>query len=548
MIVAGILSSLVSVTSVAAQTGYQQSTGQITQAFTMAFSWLPAVLKIKSVVFGVLLILFWIFLYNIILVGVRRWLVREGETTKMHKAIAGSLAGIMILSVFFLTKDPMGKAQQIAGSFGMFFAIIISAVVYFLSKSMIRNNTDGESGGFQSTMLGALCLLLFTYLAEGTAWGGIRYLLMGVAFLILFIGMIMKVGSVSRGWGCSNGYDPFGDRTDQLPRSPGSVGDAATRFLGSSIDVGGRLWRWYRQRGLRPEQIEYHDRLEAFENNFRSEFEDFDKIFQLYTEKSREIPRMRTLYHTKWKKCRKFLEKTFPNILTRERSYITRFLDDCAAGTHNASSLLRAMQRAEPAGGLTPAQMTNIMTRFAAHQAAIETALGALRGSVDTQIGILNTIRNNPMQTPTHLGNILTNHLNSPAGTEFMALSSLRTALDALRTDIETILGGPAPGGPGPGGPAPGTPAAEVAAHIDDVAPVRFEYVGIVTFETLRDFFDFFRDPGRNNITKRGMASARRDELSDWVESIGCLLLARELVTKGPADFVNYVNSIPIPP
>ncbi|MBW3011502.1 hypothetical protein KY326_04760 [Candidatus Woesearchaeota archaeon] len=154
---AGILSSLVSVTSVAAQTGYQQSTGQITQAFTMAFSWLPAVLKIKSVVFGVLLILFWIFLYNIILVGVRRWLVREGETTKMHKAIAGSLAGIMILSVFFLTKDPMGKAQQIAGSFGMFFAIIISAVVYFLSKSMIRNNTDGESGGFQSTIFYISC-------------------------------------------------------------------------------------------------------------------------------------------------------------------------------------------------------------------------------------------------------------------------------------------------------------------------------------------------------------------------------------------------------
>ena len=170
-IVAGILSSLVSAIGVAAQTGYQESTGQITQAFKMAFSWFPAVLKIKSVVFGLLVIFFWIFLYNLLLTGIKRWLVRDGEVSKMHKTMAGSLAAIAILSVFFVTKDPIGKAEAIAGSMHMFFAIAVSVAIYFISKNTIRNNSDGDSGCFQSIMLGLGALFLFSYLADGSYFG-----------------------------------------------------------------------------------------------------------------------------------------------------------------------------------------------------------------------------------------------------------------------------------------------------------------------------------------------------------------------------------------
>ncbi|MCK4670424.1 MAG: hypothetical protein KAT43_04430 [Nanoarchaeota archaeon] len=547
-IVASLLSSLVIPVLAVAQTGYQESTKQMTGAFKMAFGWLPAVLKIKSVVFGVMLIFFWIFLYNLLLTGIKKWMLKDGDVSKMHKTMAGSLAAVMLLSVFFVSKDPMARATQIAGSFHMFFAVIISLAVYFISKHTMRTNTDGKSGGFQAVIIGAMCLLLFTYLAEGTAFSGIRYMVMGFALLALIGSLIMKVGSTARGWGCDKGYDPFGDQTDQIPRAPGSIGDAGSRFAGSIFGLGGRAWRWYQNRGLTPEQLEYHARIEELENAFRGEFKDFRILTELYDQKAAEIPRMRTIYHTKWKKCKKFIEKTLPSILTKEHNFIRTFADNVDEAAHTVESLFAALGAGIP-GGLTNAQRVDIMARLTAHQAAILDALKNLDNSILVQLTIIDDIKKNSMNTPTLLGNILTDHLSPPGGEEFAALAALDTALQGLREDIEAVLAGAAPAA------AAALPyAAEIAEHIDtDTGANALTYnlgAGAHEFRTLRQFFNFFRDPGPEKdflFEEHVVNRAPENDFANWVDGvIGCPALAAHIRTLATvADLRNFIRGLP---
>ncbi|MBW3011501.1 hypothetical protein KY326_04755, partial [Candidatus Woesearchaeota archaeon] len=114
---------------------------------------------------------------------------------------------------------------------------------------------------------------------------------MGIAFLILFIGMIMKVGSVARGWGCRSVYDPFGDWTDQMPRNPGSTGDSFSRFAGSAIDLSGSVYnrfrRWRNERNLTPAQRAnlraVETEIDSFESVIGAEIADFNRLVDLST-------------------------------------------------------------------------------------------------------------------------------------------------------------------------------------------------------------------------------------------------------------------------
>lgn len=560
-IVASILSSSVVPTLVSAVNGgtdYREATNQITTAFTTAFSWLPEVLRVKAVVFGLLVIFFWVFLYNLLLTGIKKWMVKEGEATKMHKTMAGSLAAIIILSVFFVTEDPMAKAQRIAGSMQMFFAIALSVAVYYISKYSIRSNTDGNKGGFESVLLGLGTLLLLSFLAEGTALSAVRYPVMAFAILFLIIALFMKIASATRGTGTRHGYDPFGDRTDQLPRSPGSFGDSFSRFAGAAFDAGGGLWRWWKNRNLGPKEKRLNEEMDRLEQDFRTQFDSFNKIYEFYREKTGIIVELPELYHKKWKKCNKFLKKKLPSILDSEVNYIKQFIKMIEDSSYTVKKLLKDLLEIMPEQ-ITPAQGTEIARRFDSYKESITEALNGLWASISAQEDILKEIRKKPYETEELVRRLMAEHL-SEEGDEYIALTDLHTVLEEFREDAQEILG-LTEEATAPEGAEGRDVASEIGAHLDEsLSPFPYNYEspsGItapLSFNTLRDFFKFFKSPGVPRLSKASLFEEyvanrppEQNAFANWIASElpSCTNLVETLRSiRTYEDFEDFIATI----
>lgn len=562
-IVANILSTLILPTLVSAVNGgtdYREATQQITTAFTTAFSWLPEVLRVKAVVFGLLVIFFWVFLYNLLLTGITKWMVKEeGGATKMHKTMAGSLAAIIILSVFFLTEDPMAKAQRIAGSMQMFFAIALSVAVYYISKYSIRSNTDGNKGGFESVLLGLGTLLLLSFLAEGTALSVVRYLVMVVAIFFLGAALFMKIASATRGTGTRHGYDPFWDRTDQLPRSPGSVGDSFSRFVGATFNAGEGLWRKWKNRNLGPKEKRLNEEMDRLEQDFRTQFDSFNKIYEFYREKTDIIVELPELYHKKWKKCNKFLKKKLPSILDSEVNYIRQSIKMIGDSSYTVKKLLKDLLEIMPER-MDQAQAAQIARSFEGYKDEITEALENLWASISAQEDILEKIRKKPYETEKQVRRLMAEHL-SEEGDEYIALTNLHTILEEFREDAQIILGltGEATA---PGGAGGGEVASEIEAHLDEsMEPLPYTYTsptGVISpeqrFTTLRDFFRFFKNTGIPRISKTSLfeeyvarKSPEDNVFANWIASNlpSCTNLIEKIRSiRTYEDFENFIASI----
>ncbi|MBW3017799.1 carboxypeptidase-like regulatory domain-containing protein [Candidatus Woesearchaeota archaeon] len=127
------------------------------------------ILGMDGVVFGVLVFLFFFLMYGIFALGLSRSKAfsKDGKLTKNAKVVALSLAGIVILSTFFVRKNVLSFAKNtLAPQFNLFFAVILSVLMFmlfrWLGRQTFRNRQDMAdvfgifSVGLALSMFGAI--------------------------------------------------------------------------------------------------------------------------------------------------------------------------------------------------------------------------------------------------------------------------------------------------------------------------------------------------------------------------------------------------------
>ncbi|MBW2987827.1 carboxypeptidase-like regulatory domain-containing protein, partial [Candidatus Woesearchaeota archaeon] len=98
---------------------------------------LHKILGMDAVVFGILVFLLFFLLYGIFALGLSRSRLGgdNGRLNKNGKIIALSLAGVIIVSTFFVRKNVLAFAKnRLAPQFNLFFAVILSVLMFMLFR------------------------------------------------------------------------------------------------------------------------------------------------------------------------------------------------------------------------------------------------------------------------------------------------------------------------------------------------------------------------------------------------------------------------------
>ncbi|MBD3259223.1 hypothetical protein GF371_01170 [Candidatus Woesearchaeota archaeon] len=106
---------------------------------------LHKILQTDTIVFAVLVFLFFFLMYGIFAIGLKQSKIsgEKGKLTKNGKVIALSLAGIVILSTFFVRNNVLSFAKNtLAPQFNLFFAIILSVLIFMLFRWFGKQTFD----------------------------------------------------------------------------------------------------------------------------------------------------------------------------------------------------------------------------------------------------------------------------------------------------------------------------------------------------------------------------------------------------------------------
>lgn len=211
------------------------------------FNALVGMIKNDYIVFGVLFFLFFILLYSVFLGGLNTIpAFKSGEPGKYNKnakIVALTLSGITVLSTFFVLgrTDVIEHAKRIASMFNLFFAVLLSVVLFFIVRHTFKG--EGKIFGIDSKNLMSILSLALALYVFGTigqsAWA------LGMGMTIFIITMIVVIIFALSGLGGGKKAPSEVGRAPYVPRGIDDVfGEQRERRLGDVSSYAQRAGRW----------------------------------------------------------------------------------------------------------------------------------------------------------------------------------------------------------------------------------------------------------------------------------------------------------------